>query len=93
MNFFPDTLNDVLKKRLRKGDFIDTIFCCPYDIHELVTEEYLFGILWELNEEHKEPLFPCTFRQGRKTAANDYIGERFFRRIWNGDCFMGKEIV
>ena len=55
--FFPDTLNDVLEKQLRKGDFIDAIFYCPYDIHELVTEEYLSKILWELNEEHKELLF------------------------------------
>ena len=57
--FFPDTLNDVLEKQLRKGDFIDTIFYCPYDIHELVTEEYLSKILWELTEEHKELLFLC----------------------------------
>ena len=28
-----------------------------YDIHELVTEEYLSKILWELTEEHKELLF------------------------------------
>ena len=57
--FFPDTLNDVLEKQLRKGDFIDAIFYCPYDIHELVTEEYLSKILWELTEEHKELLFLC----------------------------------
>ncbi len=55
--FFPDTLNDVLEKQLRKGDFIDAIFYCPYDIHELVTEEYLSEILLELKEDHKELLF------------------------------------
>ena len=60
--FFPDMLNDVLEKHLRKGDFIDAIFYCPYDIHELVSEEYLSKILWELNEEHKELLFLCTVR-------------------------------
>lgn len=60
--FFPDTLNDVLEKQLRKGDFIDAIFYCPYDIHELATEEYLSKILWELNEEHKELLFLCAVR-------------------------------
>lgn len=60
--FFPDTLNDVLEKQLRKGDFIDAIFYCPYDIHELVMEEYLSAILWELNEEHKELLFLCAIR-------------------------------
>lgn len=60
--FFPDTLNDILEKQLRKGDFIYAIFYCPYDIHELVTEEYLSKILWELNEEHKELLFLCAVR-------------------------------
>jgi len=60
--FFPDTLNDVLEKQLRKGDFLDAIFYCPYDIHELVTEEYLSKILWELNAEHKELLFLCAVR-------------------------------
>lgn len=60
--YFPDTLNDVLSKLERKGDFIDSIFYCPYDIHELVTEEYLSKILWELNAEHKELLFLCAVR-------------------------------
>ena len=60
--FFPDMLNDVLEKQLRKGDFIDAIFYCPYDIHELVTEEYLSKILWELNADHKELLFLCAVR-------------------------------
>lgn len=60
--FFPNMLNDVLEKQPRKGDFIDAIFYCPYDIHELVTEEYLSKILWELNEEHKELLFLCAVR-------------------------------
>lgn len=55
--FFPDTLNDVLEKQLRKGDFIDAIFYYPYDIHELVTEENLSDILLELSEDHKELLF------------------------------------
>lgn len=54
---FPDTLNNVLDKQMRKGDFIDVIFNCPYEIHELVTEEYLSKILRELSEDHKEILF------------------------------------
>lgn len=56
--FFPDTLNDVMEKEIRNGDFIDAIFNCPYDIHELVTEEYLCEILRTLNEDHKEPAVP-----------------------------------
>lgn len=54
---FPDTLSDVLEKQIRMGDFLDAIFYCPYDIHELVAEEYLSKILYELSEGHKELLF------------------------------------
>ena len=61
-SFFPDTLNDILEKQLRKGDFIDAIFYCPYDIHELMTEEYMSEILLEMKEEHKELLFLCAVR-------------------------------
>ena len=43
--YFPDSLNSVIEKQIRKGDFIDAIFYCPYDIHQLVTEEYLSEIL------------------------------------------------
>ena len=60
--YFPDTLTDVLEKLIRKGDFIDAIFYCPYDIHELVTEEYISDILRELSEDHKELLFLCAVR-------------------------------
>lgn len=60
---FPDTLNNVLEKQLRMGDLIDAVFYCPYDIHQLVTEEYLSNILWELTEDNKFLLFLCALRQ------------------------------
>ena len=60
--FFPDTLNYVLERLIRKGDFIDAIFYCPYDIHELVTDKNLSAILLELTEDHKELLFLCAVR-------------------------------
>lgn len=70
--YFPDYLNDVLEKQICKGDFIDVIFNCPYDIHELVTEEHLSLILRELNDDHKELLFLCTVRwfSSAKIAAD-----------------------
>ena len=57
--YFPDYLNHVLEKQIRKGDFLDAIFNCPYDIHELVTDDGLCIILRELNEDHKELLYLC----------------------------------
>ena len=83
--FFPDTLNDVLEKQIRKGDFIDAIFYCPYDIHELVTEEYLSEILLELKEDHKELLFLWAVRlfSSTRIAAIRQQSDRNLRKIRN----------
>lgn len=59
---FPNTLNSVLIKQTRNGDFIDAIFNCPYEIHELVTAEYLSKTLKDLNENHKELLYLYAIR-------------------------------
>lgn len=83
--FFPDTLNDVLEKQIRKGDFIDAIFYCPYDIHELVTEEYLSEILLELKEDHKELLFLWAVRlfSSTRIAAIRQQSGRNIRKVRN----------
>lgn len=83
--FFPDTLNDVLEKQISKGDFIDSIFYCPYDIHELVTEEYLSEILLELKEDHKELLFLWAVRlfSSTRIAAIRQQSDRNIRKIRN----------
>lgn len=54
---FPKNLNTYEAKQIRKGDFIDVIFDNPYEIHELVTEEYLSKILKGLSNDHKEILY------------------------------------
>ena len=83
--FFPDTLNDVLEKQIRKGDFIDAIFYCPYDIHELVTEEYLSEILLKLKEDHKELLFLWAVRlfSSTRIAAIRQQSDRNIRKVRN----------
>lgn len=83
--YFPDTLNDVLEKLIRKGDFVDAIFDCPYDIHELVTEEYLSKILRELSEDHKELLFLCTVKlfSSTRVAAIRQQSDRNIRKVRN----------
>ena len=59
---FPNTLNSALTKQIRNGDFIDAIFNCPYEIHELATAEYLSQVLKTLNENHKELLYLYAIR-------------------------------
>ena len=82
---FPDSLNSVIEKQIRKGDFIDAIFYCPYDIHQLVTEEYLSEILQELSDDHKFLLFLCAVRQlsSAKIAEIKGQSDRNIRKIRN----------
>ena len=88
---FPKNLNTILAKQIRKGDFIDIIYNCPYEIHELVTEEYLCKILRELKDEHKELLYLLTIKglstaeiadlQGKSDRAVRYMRDTVFNKI------------
>ena len=83
--YFPDTLNDVLSKLERKGDFIDSIFYCPYDIHELVTDGDISNILWDLNEDSKFLMFLWALRQysSVRIAAIRGQSDRNIRKVRN----------
>lgn len=83
--FFPDYLNNVLIRQIQKGDFIDAIFNCPYEIHELVTEEYLSEILRDLPAESKELLFWWAVRlySTVKIAAIRGVTDRNIRKVRN----------
>ena len=88
---FPKNLNTILAKQIRKGDFIDVIYNCPYEIHELVTEEYLCQVLRELKDEHKELLYLIAIKglstaeiadlQGKSNRAVRYMRDTVFNKI------------
>lgn len=77
---FPSTMNKVLRILERKGDFIDSIFYSPYDIHELVTEEYLSQILRKLSDDYKFLLLLWALQQ-YSTAKIAMIREQTDRNI------------
>ncbi|NLS84702.1 MAG: hypothetical protein GXZ14_03705 [Ruminococcaceae bacterium] len=60
---YPDGLNGMLMRQIRKGDFLEAIFYCPYEVHELVTPEYISKRLRALKEDSKELLFLCAVQQ------------------------------
>ena len=83
--YFPETLNDVLSKQERKGDFIDSIFYCPYDIHELVTDGDISNILRELSEDSKFLMFLWALRQYSSVRMATIRGQsdRNIRKVRN----------
>jgi len=46
-----------------RGDFIDTIFDCPYELHELVTYMDISALLRDMSENHREILYYSAVRQ------------------------------
>ena len=46
-----------------RGDFIDTIFDCPHELHELVRDVDIFMLLQDLSDNHKEILYYSAVRQ------------------------------
>ena len=82
---FPAYHNNAFGRQRQKGDFIETIFNCPYEIHELVTEPYLCRALRELSEDHKEILYFLTVRgySTKTTGALRGQTDRNIRKVRN----------
>ena len=54
---FPPAVYEPLPTAGDDGDFIDTLFNCPYEMHELVEDADLSELIHKLSENHKEVLF------------------------------------
>lgn len=54
---FPRSINKYLWKQIQKGEFIETIYDCPHELQELVTEPYISEIIGGLTAEQKEILY------------------------------------
>ena len=54
---FPEWMNDPTYRQLKRGSFLDYLYDCPYEMHELTGKNYLRRPVMELKEEHKEILY------------------------------------
>ena len=85
---FPKNLNTYNAKQIRKGDFIDVIFDNPYEIHELVTEEYLSKILKGLKDEHKEILYLLAVKGYSTKEVEKILGKTDRAVRYNRETFL-----
>ena len=53
----PEWMTDPTWSQLRRGSFLDYLFDCPYEMHDLTSKEYLRRPVMELKEEQKEILY------------------------------------
>ena len=58
---FPTSLN-IFARQMLQGNFDEIIFNCPYELHELVEDKQISGLLQKLNINRKEILYYSTVR-------------------------------
>lgn len=82
---YPRNLNHFIWQQIQKGNFLDAIFNCPYEIHELVTEPYISRIIDNLSIENKELLYYIAIRQYSTTRISKLKcqSERNIRKVRN----------
>ena len=59
----PEPIQHIFWKQITKGEFLDTIFDCPFEMHELVEDIDMANAIRELKDVHKEVLYYSTIRQ------------------------------
>ena len=60
---FPQWMMDATYRQLSRGSFLDYLFDCPYEMHDLTSKAYLRKIVEGMKEDHKEIFFFLYLRQ------------------------------
>ena len=81
---FPAFLCSPFWRELCSGYFLNIIFDCPYEMHELVANPFLAKLIRELKEDHKELLYYKAIRQYSSAALGVMLGQsdRNIRKKW-----------
>ena len=81
---FPSSLHPVLARQLRRGDFLDTIHYCPYEVQELVADDYVYSALGSLPDDRKQLLFlrAVEYMSSARIAQIRGQSDRNVRKIW-----------
>jgi hypothetical protein len=79
----PDPLGYASWRQVLKGDFLDVIFDCPYEMHHLVEDEDISELIRKLSENHKEILYYHAVRMydAARIAAIRGQTERNIRKL------------
>lgn len=58
----PRWMNNPAYSQLMDGNILDTLFDCPYEMHNLTADSFVSRMVEELSEEHKEVLYFLSLR-------------------------------
>ena len=83
-NIFPAFLCSPFWRELCSGYFLNVIFDCPYEMHELLTNDFLSKMIFELKEDHKELFYYKVLRRYSSAELGAILGQtdRNIRKKW-----------
>ena len=83
-NIFPAFLCSPFWWELCSGYFLNIIFDCPYEMHELLADDFLSKMIFEMKEDHKELFYYKVLRRYSSTALGAVLGQtdRNIRKKW-----------
>lgn len=81
----PRWLNNPAYRQLMAGNFLDILFDCPYEMHNLTANAFLSKLIQSLSEEHKEVLYFLSLRLYTTTQLAELRGQsdRNIRKVRN----------
>lgn len=72
---FPRWLMNPAQTQMMRGNFLDVIFDCYYEMHELTADPFLSNMVRHLKEEHKEILYFLAIRLYSTTKLGELRGQ------------------
>ena len=81
---FPSSLCSPFWRELCSGYFLNIIFDCPYEMHELLADDFLSKMIFELKEDHKELFYYKVLRRYSSAELGAVLGQtdRNIRKKW-----------
>jgi hypothetical protein len=78
----PNPIGHIFWRQLMRGEFLDVIFNCPYELHELVEDADISALFRDLSENHREILYFSAIRlySGARLAAMREQTDRNIRK-------------
>ena len=81
----PEPIHHVFWQQIIKGDFLDAVFDCPFEMHELIENTDIANAIFELKDIHKEVLYYSAIRQysNQRIARIRYQTDRNILKVKN----------
>ena len=90
---FAGCLSSVISRQMRKGDFLDAIYCKPDTIDELVTTDYMIHFMRAIEPEDRELFYYKVLEKASSADIAEIKGQtdRGIRKSWSELIFHLKQ--